>query len=246
MILKCLGSSSAGNCYLLESETECLVLETGIKFSEVKKALDFNIDKIVGVLVTHEHLDHSRYAKDYIKAGITVGMSKGTMDALDLDSMVLRSGYWYTFGGFRVTSFRVEHDCEEPFGFLIEHPEMGKLLFATDTAFVKYNFKKQQLNHILIETNYSAKIVNDYLEKGTIDQARVNRTLKTHMALETTKEFIKANRTGSLDSVLLLHLSDGNSNAEQFKREIQEVVGNTVKVNVADKNVTINLDLFPF
>lgn len=56
MEFKVIGSGSSGNCYLLESETECLVIEAGISFLEVKKALDFNIRKIVGVVISHRHL----------------------------------------------------------------------------------------------------------------------------------------------------------------------------------------------
>ena len=37
MILRILGSSSSGNCYLLENETECLMIECGIPIKEVKK-----------------------------------------------------------------------------------------------------------------------------------------------------------------------------------------------------------------
>lgn len=35
MILRCLGSSSAGNCYLLSSEKETLILDCGIPIKEV-------------------------------------------------------------------------------------------------------------------------------------------------------------------------------------------------------------------
>ncbi len=55
MRLIVLGSSSSGNCYILENENEALILEAGIPFLEVKKKLDFNIMKIVGVLVSHSH-----------------------------------------------------------------------------------------------------------------------------------------------------------------------------------------------
>jgi phosphoribosyl 1,2-cyclic phosphodiesterase len=56
MQFKVLGSSSSGNCYLLESKTDVLILEAGVPFSKVKKALDFNLEKIRGVLLSHEHL----------------------------------------------------------------------------------------------------------------------------------------------------------------------------------------------
>lgn len=56
MILKCLGSSSKGNCYLLIGDSETLIIEAGIKFKEVKKALDFDLSNVVGCCISHEHL----------------------------------------------------------------------------------------------------------------------------------------------------------------------------------------------
>ena len=49
MKLKCLGSGSSGNCYILENDSEALIIEAGIPFMTVKKALDFNINKIVAL-----------------------------------------------------------------------------------------------------------------------------------------------------------------------------------------------------
>ena len=69
MRLRCLGSSSLGNCYLLENDRECLVLEAGLPMKEVKKALDFDISKIVGVLITHEHGDHAKYIRNIREPG---------------------------------------------------------------------------------------------------------------------------------------------------------------------------------
>lgn len=56
MQLVVLGSSSKGNCYLLQNENDCLIIEAGVRFKEVKEVLDFNISKIRGVLISHEHL----------------------------------------------------------------------------------------------------------------------------------------------------------------------------------------------
>ena len=51
MKLKCLGSSSAGNCYTLTSNSgETLILDCGIPIKEIKKGLDWNIKDVVGVL----------------------------------------------------------------------------------------------------------------------------------------------------------------------------------------------------
>jgi phosphoribosyl 1,2-cyclic phosphodiesterase len=249
MQLRCLGSSSSGNCYLLENETECLVLEVGLPLKEVKKALDFNVSKIVGVLVSHEHGDHFKYVKDYLKDGIPIMASQGTWSTLpyevEISEKVMRSGYWYQLGNFTITPFRVVHDAVEPFGFIIRHPDIGALLFASDTEYIKQNFRSLKLNHIMIECNYSQEIIDERMNSGGTVKSLRDRVLQSHMELETCKEFIRTNATSALDTITLLHLSDGNSDTEQFKKEIQEIHPFAI-VYVADKEVEVNLDIIPF
>lgn len=249
MQLKCLGSSSLGNCYLLENDRECLVLEAGLPFKEIKIALDFNVSKIVGALITHEHGDHTAHAKEFKVAGFPVHASQGTIEALGgIASLftVERVGYWYRLGGFTVTPFPVVHDAAEPFGYIIHHQEMGTLLFASDTECIKQNFLKQRLNHIMVECNYSQKIIDSRVHQGETGKGLRDRILQSHMELETCKEFIRHNKTVMLDNVILLHLSDGNSNQKQFIQEIQEVTGERVNVFAAGKGLEINLDIIPF
>lgn len=50
-----INTGSSGNCYLLQCGDEILVLDAGVPFKEVKKALSFYIRPIVGVVVTHGH-----------------------------------------------------------------------------------------------------------------------------------------------------------------------------------------------
>lgn len=69
MILKVLGSSSFGNCYIIENDNEALILEAGINFQEVQKALKFNLTKVKALLCTHSHGDHSKYVNEFAKEG---------------------------------------------------------------------------------------------------------------------------------------------------------------------------------
>ena len=52
MELKILGSSSKGNCYILDNGKEALVIECGISFNEVQKAVNFDISRIKGNMAT--------------------------------------------------------------------------------------------------------------------------------------------------------------------------------------------------
>ena len=68
MKLKVLGSGSSGNCYILENDNEALIIEAGLPFMKVKKALNFNVMKIKAVLITHIHSDHHFYWFQYARA----------------------------------------------------------------------------------------------------------------------------------------------------------------------------------
>jgi len=249
MTLDVLASGSSGNCYLLQNDNECLVIECGIPFKTVKQALGFNILKIAGVIGSHVHADHMGHAEEYLKCGIPVYASEETLKMPSIrkyeNTVIMRVGFWHQIGGFNVTPFRVEHDVE-CYGFIIRHEDFGTLLFATDTCFVKDNFKSLAVNHILVECNYSQSIIDSRVANGETIQGLRDRVLKSHMELQTTKDFVSKNKTPMLDSVLLLHLSSGNSDAEEFQRAIQGVVGEKVKVRVADKGLSYLLNICPF
>lgn len=244
MNLKILGSSSAGNCYIFENETEVLILEAGISAKRVKIALGFNLTKVVGCLITHEHGDHAKHAHELGKAGITCYASAGTIKAIGEThrTQVLKPKVKTKIGGFTVLPFDVEHDVAEPFGFIIYHPEMGNTLFATDTYFLKYTFKS--LNNILIEANYALDIVDDRVAKGSVHIAQRNRVLNSHMDIDTCKGVLKANDLSAVNNIVLIHLSDRNSDAARFKREVKELTGK--RVHIAEPDLVIPFNKTPF
>lgn len=226
MKLKVLGSGSSGNCYILESEAEALIIESGLPFIKVKKALDFNVRKIVGVICSHSHKDHSGFISEYEKAGIPVFKPYES----EMERQVC------TYGGFIVKSFPLVHDIA-CYGFYAAEPSMGSLIYASDTEYVKWRFKNA--NHILVEANYAKEFLCD-VDAGS---AKRDHVLTGHMEIETTCEFLKANNNPTLRNVVLCHLSRSNADAEQFKAKAQKVVN--CSVYVADEGLEVDLD-FPF
>ena len=245
MELKIIGSSSAGNCYLLENDHEALLLETGVRFSDVKKVIGFDVAKIFGCLITHSHLDHCKYTKEVLAAGINCYTSQGTIVETGINHhrlIPVKAGVKFCFCGFSILPFNVKHDTAEPLGFLIHHRECGTVLFMTDTYYVEYRFAN--LNHILVECNYSEEILNDNLENWRINSVVKNRVIQSHMELKTLLQMLSANNLSAVRSIVLLHLSDSNSNAEQFRRTVENHTSKSVYV--ADKGSVINLDITPF
>jgi len=223
--IKTLSSGSKGNAYLLEDEHSSLLLECGINFRNIQIATDFKASEIVGCLLTHEHKDHSKGLKDVLKNGIDVYASKGTIEAEKITHHRLKSiqaRKQFNIGNWTILPFEVEHDAKEPFGYLIANGT-EKVLFATDTYYVRFKFKG--LTHIMIECNYSLDILNDNIESGRVSAILKRRLMKSHFSLENVIEFLKANDLSQLKEVHLLHLSDNNSDENLFKRKVQEVTG---------------------
>jgi phosphoribosyl 1,2-cyclic phosphodiesterase len=234
MDIQILASSSSGNCYKVSDGKTTILLDVGIPFSKIKEKLDFNFYQVDAVLVTHEHLDHSKAVKDILKTGIDVYMSEGTLKALNLENDFIKPHTIsklkeFTYNTFVILPFDVEHDAQEPLGFLIYSTvTKEKLLFATDTYYIKYQFTS--LNYIMLECNYDIRILRENYERGKIPLAFKNRLLQSHFSLENVKKFLQSNDLSKVKEIYLIHLSNSNSDARKFKEEVQKVTGKSVTV----------------
>jgi phosphoribosyl 1,2-cyclic phosphodiesterase len=229
--IKSFGSSSAGNCYYITDGRTPLLLEAGIKFKEVQRQLNFQTTSIAGCLISHEHGDHCKAIKEVLKAGINCYMSPGTAGALNIEhhrihkvasKQPLRVGTW------NILPFDVQHDVAEPYGFLLTNESGEKVLFATDTYYIRYKFKG--LTHVLVECNYSMDILDANITLGRTPAVMKKRLMRSHFSLENVKEFLKANDLSKVQEIWLLHLSDSNSNQDEFKKEIMQLTGKMVYV----------------
>lgn len=238
MKIKVLGSSSKGNCYLLQLKNETLILECGINYKQILKGLNYDLESVVGCLVTHEHKDHSKAIKELTENGIDVFTSKGTLEKLDIKNhrtKIIESERSFKIGGFKILPFKAEHDAAEPLGFLIQHKEIGKLLFLTDSYYCEYKFKG--LNHILIECNYSKYILDRNIENGVIKVFLRNRIVKSHFELNNMIDFLKCNNLKDLKTLTLIHLSADNSDKDLFKSEVERNIGLPVSIAKAGKEI---------
>ena len=246
MKLKIIGTGSRGNAYILSNGDEALLIEAGVNIKEIKKALDFDYSKVVGCLVTHEHMDHSKSIWDVMKLGIDVYASKGTLEKRFVFSLprstMVKSKKSFSIGNFKIMPFDVMHDAKEPLGFLIEHPDCGKVLFLTDTYYCKYTFPG--LNNIIIEANYSKAIIDERFGPDSNKEFLRNRILKSHFSLENCKDMLSANDLSQVNNIVLIHLSDSNSDEKRFHNEVSELTGKNV--SVASNGMVIPFFKTPF
>jgi phosphoribosyl 1,2-cyclic phosphodiesterase len=247
MDLHVVGSGSKGNCYILESQDEQLIIECGVGLPQIKKALNFDYSNVVGCLVTHEHGDHFKSIQGVLDVGVDVYASAGTFKSDLFPSTghrkkIIKAKESFKAGKFKILPFDVVHDANEPLGFVIEHPECGKVLFLTDTNYCKYKFPG--LNNIIIESNFSKKIIEEKFGAKLEMEFLKNRILKNHFSLEDCKVMLAANDLSMVNNIVLIHLSDSNSHEADFKNEVYQLTGKTV--NVADAGRKFDFNLTPF
>lgn len=219
-------SSSAGNLYTVTGGTSTIMLECGARITKIRQALNHKLSSIEACLVTHEHGDHAKAAEDIIAAGVDLYCSPGTAQALGINGHhrvhIIEALKQFRVGPWTILPFDVEHDAEEPLGFLIQGGE-EKLLFAADTFYIRHRFAG--LNLIAVECNYSKQTMSP-----DIPLAHKLRVMRSHMSLDTVLGFLAANDLGGVRQIHLLHLSEDNSNEDLFKIKVQAATGIPVYV----------------
>lgn len=232
--VKCLGSGSSGNSYLIYDGASALLIEAGLKRSEIISGYFDYLNKVCGCLISHEHKDHSKSAADLAKYGIDLYASKGTFEGIGRITQkhrcnMISAGRQFKLGTYTVMPFETKHDCNDPLGFLIySSVTREKLLFATDTYYIPNVFK--DLNIIMVECNYTEKIMEKRIQNGTLNRSLALRIQESHFALENVIDFLNANDLSCVSVIYLLHLSADNSDPQLFKHKIMKLTGKAVYV----------------
>jgi phosphoribosyl 1,2-cyclic phosphodiesterase len=240
MRLIVIGSSSSGCGYALDAGGEILLLEAGMKYKDMAKAIGFRIDEVVGCLVTHHHQDHAKYAEEYSKHGITINGTKELMEKKHFQfgsHQELEPEKTEHIGGFDVVPFHNHHDCEI-YGYLIRHKDMGTLLFSTDTY--KIGLYLSGIDHYLIEANYCDDMLKNNVWDGKINKAQADRIMLSHMSLQYTVKYLQECHAENSKTITLCHLSDRNSDPTVFQRTVAGAFG--VPCYVAQKNLVVELN----
>lgn len=129
------------------------------------------------------------------------------------------------------------------YGFLIQYNPTGeRLLYATDTYYIKYKFNK--LNYLLIECNYNKELARENATNKVINKTRYIRLLESHFSLENLLKFLNSNDLTYVKNIILCHLSDTNSNQKIMQKKVYEQT--KIKTDIASPGLNLELKLYPF
>lgn len=224
MDIKLIASGSSGNCYRVGDGVTYLLLDCGIPMKKIVAGCDYNLSRINACLVTHDHKDHSLSVRNLNRRGIPVfgtkSMAESWMPVRSID--VSNGTAKLQIGSFDVQAFPVEHDTECLGYFMRSIHTNETLVYLTD--FSKFPYKFKQVDWWMVEANYSLKILDKNVENG-VNPAYANRIIGTHMSIEKLEKYFGKYQAFDAKGIILIHLSDGNADADDFKRRIERVTG---------------------
>lgn len=238
MRIRVIGSGSAGNAYIVSAGGSSILLDAGVPFERIRKAVPMS--SLSGALITHRHKDHCRAVSELCFRGVNVYALPDVLQeckvshslfAKPVHPMVHEDGTidrMLTVDSFSVVPFMLEHDVPSVGWWLYSLNTLESLLYFTDTAYVRYRFPS--VNYMLAECNYCETALGASVASGRIDPALASRIRKTHMSLSSLLEFFDKNDLSRLKQIHLIHLSDANSNEEEIRTAVMKKTGCEVYV----------------
>lgn len=221
--IKVIASSSKGNAVLVDDGKTKVLLDAGVPVKKIGRT--FRPSELSGVFITHHHKDHCLAVREMNYRGIRVFMSKGTKDADENHryAETIEANEVYQIGTFRVMPFRVVHDVKDPLGFLLYSDEaQKKILYMVDTGRIPAGVKRfKGITHLLIEANHDV----DQLERADLMPFIKKRISRNHLSIQEVCSFLTVMDQSLLEQIHLLHLSERNSNLNDFKTKIQALTG---------------------
>lgn len=220
-------SSSRGNLYTVAINGKRILLECGVTWKRLTKALDYKMSDIAFCLLTHDHKDHSKVVEEVMKAGIDVYASAGTLGALGVENnrraKLVEDKAHIQLDGIGIIAIALNHDALEPLGFVIWEQETSEyLLFVPDTSHITQRFNLS-FSIIAIECSYDKDILQQRVDNKEINETLAKRLLTSHMekrvAIKYIAEFCDLSRCREIH---LLHMSGDNINRLRTKKEFEE------------------------
>lgn len=175
--------------------------------------------------------------REFTSAGIEVYSTLAVKENNKFGVTAVEHGKTYQVGDFRVTPLKVEHDVE-CFAYLVHHPEMGTLMFATDCWNLHQVVKG--VSHYLIEANYQDEVLDESVRTGKTIQSMADRVRLSHMSLKHCVEYLKMCDAGkTAKTITLIHASERHLDKKHAELTVAGQTG--VPTWVAKKGLEIVL-----
>lgn len=233
------GSGSSGNCYFLYTETDGILIDSGIGVRMLKKYFHdygLRLQNIHNILVTHDHADHVKSVGSLsTDLNVPVYATKEVHRGIDKNYCVRRKiqpinvhriekGETFRLGDFTITPFDVPHDSSDNVGYRIVCQGIVFCLM-TDVGHVTEEMKGyiKEANYLVLEANHDEEmLVNGPYPQYLKERVQSDRG---HLSNKSCAIALAENATSELQHVWLCHLSQENNHPELARKTVEYVLG---------------------
>jgi len=236
-----IASSSKGNAYVVEQDGAALLIDCGVSCRCLKAA--FDLPKLCGVLVTHNHVDHVSGLKRLLNcvdvpvyANAMTAESVIAQERVDETAFVcFENGQPFGVGPFVVSPFSIPHDAADPVGYLIRGERT--YFHGTDigTPLDSVGLKLAEAELATLESNHDSVMLKTSQRPPSLKQ-RISGP-RGHLSNDQACELVRRFASTRLAHLWLAHLS-GECNAphlalDLMRTTLREMGRADVEVEVA-------------
>lgn len=254
MKLCSIASGSSGNCSYIGTKNTGILVDAGISGKKIEQGLlsiGVDVNKLKGVLITHEHSDHVKgigvLARKY---QIPIYGTAETINAMLKSSSIgripeglfrfVKPDCTFEIEDLEVNPFSISHDAANPVCYTF-HSENKKIGYATDLGkyddYIVKNLKDSDL--LFLEANHDVNMLMVgaypyYLKQRILgDHGHLSNDLSAKLICELLHDKLK--------SIILAHLSKENNYEalayETIAQSVEAIAGqDTPTITVANRD----------
>lgn len=231
-----LGSGSAGNCTLIETEQTSVLVDAGLSNRQIVQRLEMigrNITDIDAILLTHEHSDHTRALSVICKTRpVPVYANRLTAEALTSGSewnkkvnvswRLFTTGSPFTVGDISVDSFSVPHDAQDPVGFTLRGDDHAVGVLTDLGHATKLVVERtRSMNALVLESNHDLKLLQEDTVRPWATKQRI-MSRHGHLSNDAAATLASDVACDRLRHVFLVHLSQDCNRPELAQQVVEQ------------------------
>ena len=243
-----LASGSSGNCYYLGTPDFGILIDAGISIRSIMKTLrdkEIHFEKIVAVLVTHDHADHIKtvgclgekyHIPIYTTEGVHDGIDRSRFveETLFQSRRIIEKEVPFMIRDFRIEAFEISHDSSDSVGYQIQF-ENQRFTIATDVGYITDTVAGylHATNHLVIEANFDEEMLKSGNYPDFLKERVASKT--GHLSNKDAAEFLATCYSPEWKNIWLCHLSRENNHPELAYK--------TVDIRLMQEGIRIGKDL---
>ncbi len=240
---KILGSSSAGNCALLQTENSRVLVDAGFsarRICEMLEACGESIDGIDAVFITHEPGDHvaglrglSRHPHLKVFANAFTAEAVQTRLKTRLDWRIFQTGQRFTFRDLEIDPFALPHDAHDPVGFVFTtgggdlFQPRSAVGWVLDLGYIPEMVRERirGVDVLVMEANHDSDLLKNHVKRPWSLKQRISGR-HGHLSNESARELIEGTPDAGWKQVYLAHLSGDCNTVDHVKRSFARSLNN--------------------